>query len=608
MVKFFQRKADFFDMSIIGRFQKSLLILFIGMVLPFVHAADSHKVLHYVFPSPETGFDPAVAHDMYSGQVIRSIYETLYAYDYLARPAKLVPSTAASMPVVSNHGKTYTITLKKGIYFTDDSAFGGKKRELTASDYIYSLKRLMDPAVRSTWGWLLEGKVIGLDALAKQARKTGHLDYAKPIRGLELVDRYTFRIHLNKPDYNLTHVLAHYPTSAVAHEIVDKYTDGNGQIMAHPVGTGPYVLTEWQRGSKMILDANPAYRGFIWDFRAGSDPEDKRIVEEMKGKRMPQIGRVEIAVIPEDQSRWLAFENREVDLFNLDGPLAPRALEKGHLRPELASKGVRLSRIIEPELSQFYFNMQNEVVGGLSKEKIALRRAIAMAHNVKEEINVVWNGEAIPLEYPIPPGIIGHDAKYKSSVRYEPKIANALLDKFGYKKGADGYRRMPNGKPLVIVFSARADSTGQQQLEMWKKTFDKLGIKMQSDKRLFPDLLKAEKQCRLMMRTSPWIADYPDGSNFMQLFYGPHTGQSNNGCTRIPQYDRLYEQSVALPDGHERDLLYHKMTRLLEVYAPTRIGYARYRNMLLQPYVIGYKKHPVMHNEWIYIDIDNDKR
>ena len=344
MVKFFQRKADFFDMSFIGRFQKSLLILFIGMVLPFAHAADSHKVLHYVFPSPETGFDPAVAHDMYSSQVIRSIYETLYAYDYLARPAKLVPSTAASMPVVSNHGKTYTIPLKKGIYFTDDSAFGGKKRELTASDYIYSLKRLMDPAVRSTWGWLLEGKVIGLDALAKQARKTGHLDYAKPIRGLELVDRYTFRIHLNKPDYNLTHVLAHYPTSAVAHEIVDKYTDGNGQIMAHPVGTGPYVLTEWQRGSKMILDANPAYRGFIWDFRAGSDPEDKRIVEEMKGKRMPQIGRVEIAVIPEDQSRWLAFENREVDLFNLDGPLAPRALEKGHLRPELASKGIRLSR------------------------------------------------------------------------------------------------------------------------------------------------------------------------------------------------------------------------------------------------------------------------
>ena len=203
-------------MSITCRFRKYLLILFIGIVLPFAHAADSNKVLHYVFPSPETGFDPAVAHDMYSGQVIRSIYETLYAYDYLARPAKLVPSTAASMPAISDYGKTYTITLKKGIYFTDDPVFRGKRRELTAADYVYSIKRLMDPNVRSTWGWLLEGKVVGLDALAKQAGKTGRFDYAKPVKGLELVDRYTLKIHLTRPDYNLTHILAHYPTSAVA--------------------------------------------------------------------------------------------------------------------------------------------------------------------------------------------------------------------------------------------------------------------------------------------------------------------------------------------------------------------------------------------------------
>ncbi len=574
----------------------------------FVRAADANKVLHYVFTAAETGFDPAVAHDIYSSQIIRSIYETLYTYDYLARPAKLVPSTAATMPAISDGGKTYTITLKKGIYFTDDPVFKGRKRELTAADYIYSLKRLMDPEVRSTWAWLLEGKVVGLDASAKQAVKTGRFDYDKPIRGLEQVDRYTLRIRLNRPDYNLTHILAHYPTSAVAREVATAYRDGNGQIMAHPVGTGPYVLAKWQRGSKMILDANPGYRGFIWDFKAGNDPEDERIVREMKGKKMPRIGRVEINVIAEDQSRWLAFQNREIDLFSLEGPLAPRALEKGRLRPELVSKGVQLSRIVEPELTQYYFNMEDPVLGGLSREKVALRRAIAMAHNVKEEIDVVWNGEAIALDYPVPPGIDGYDASYKSVIRYEPEVANVLLDRFGYKKGTDGYRTLPDGKPLVVVFSARSDSTGQQQLEMWKKTFDRLSIRMKGDKRLFPDLLKAEKQCRLMMRTSNWIADYPDGSNFMQLFYGPHTGQSNNGCARIPQYDRLYEQSVVLPPGKQRDLLYHKMARILEVVAPARIGYARYRNMLLQPYVMGYKKHPVMHNEWLYIDIDDDKR
>jgi ABC-type transport system substrate-binding protein len=589
------------------RFRDLLICIAFAVHVGSAFAADPAKVLRYVFPAAETGFDPAVAHDLYSSPVLRSIYEPLFTYDYLARPARLVPLTAAAMPEVGDRGKTYIIRIRKGIYFAADPAFNGKRRELTAADYSYAIKRLMDPRIRSAWSWLVEGKIVGLDALAKLARKTGTFDYDARIAGLELLDRYTLRIRLNSPDFNLTHILAHYPSSGIAREAVEKYGDANGQVMANPVGTGPYRLASWKRGSRIVLEANPGFRGFVWNFQAGSDPEDQKIVAAMKGKVMPQIGRVEINVIPEDQSRWLAFRNGEADLFNLDGPLAPRALEKGRLRPELADKGITLSRIVEPELSQYYFNMQNPVLGGLTKEKIALRRAIAMAHNVQEEIDIVWSGQAIQLQYPIPPGIVGHDPHYLSSVRYDPALANALLDRFGYRKNREGWRTTPDGKPLTIVFSVRADSTGQQQAEMWKKTFDSIGIRMESDKRPFPELLKAEKQCQLMMRTSPWIADYPDGDNFMQLFYGPNTGQSNNGCMKIPEFDRLYEQSQKLPAGKKRDFLYHKMTRLLEVYAPTRIGYARYRNMLAQPRVIGYKKHPIMHHEWVYIDIDMNR-
>ncbi|MCL1886736.1 MAG: ABC transporter substrate-binding protein [Betaproteobacteria bacterium] len=575
-----------------------------GVICMRVDAADPNKVLRYVFPVAETGFDPAVAHDLYSSQVIRSICEPLYAYDYLARPARLVPLIAENMPDMSNGGRTYTIRIKKGIFFADDPAFNGKPRELVAADFAYAIKRLVDPHVRSAWGWLVEGKIVGLDELAKRTGGSGQLDYDRPVKGLELLGRYTLRISLKKPDYNFVYILAHYPTCAVSREVVEKYGDASSHIMANPVGTGPYKLAEWKRGSKMVLTANPDFRGFIWDFAAGDDPQDAGIVKQMRGKPMPQIGRVEISVIPEDQSRWLAFQNAEIDMFNLDGPLAPKALADGKLRPELLAKGVQLSRSVDAELSHYYFNMQDPILGGMGKEKIALRRAIAMAHNVDEEIRVVWNGEAIRLEYPIPPGVVGHDPAYKSSVKYDPALANALLDRFGYKKGSDGWRTRPDGSPLEVVFSARVESTGQLQSEMWKKTFDSLGIRMKSDKRLFPDLLKAEKQCQLMMRTSPWIADYPDGDNFMQLFYGPHIGQSNNGCMKIPEFDALYEQSAALPDGDARNVLYHKMTRILEVVAPTRIGYARYRNMLLQPYVMGYKKHPVMHNEWVYMDID----
>lgn len=580
--------------------------LLVGMAMPVGAAspADPGKVLRYVFIAAESGFDPAITRDLYSAHVIQSVFETLYTYDYLARPVKVVPLTAEAMPEISPDAKTYTIRLKKGITFTPDPAFNGKKRELTMADYVYSYKRLMDPRMASPHSWLLENKVVGLDEAVQRAKKTGRFDYDAPIEGFELLDKYTLRIHLKQPDFNLPMTLAHQPTSAVAREVVEKYRDAMGQVMGNPVGTGPYVLSEWVRGAKMVLTANPDYRGYTWDWQPGTDPEDKEIVARLKGKRMPQIGRVEIYVMVEDQSRWLAFQNDEIDLFQLEGPLAPQAIKDGKLKPELAKKGVHLSRIIDPEITYYYWNMRDPIVGGLSKEKIALRRAIAMAHNVEEGIRVILNGEAMALQYPIPPGVVGHDPNYRSSIQYDPKAANLLLDKFGYKKGADGYRTLPGGKPFAIRYSAGTGSAGQQQSETWKRTFDSIGIRMIDERRPFQEILKAEKQCQVMARTSAWIADYPDGDNFMQLFYGPNIGQNNNGCVAIPEYDKLYAQSQKLPAGPERDALYHKMARIMEVYSAQRIGYARYRNMLAQPRVIGFKKHPILPAEWMHIDIE----
>jgi len=570
-------------------------------------AADPAKVLRTIFPAAESGFDPAIMRDLYSAKVVQSMFETLFTYDYLARPAKLVPLTAEALPEVSADGRTYTIRLKKGIHFHPDPVFGGVPRELVMADYVYAFKRLFDPKLASPHVWLFEGKIEGMRAVVERAGKSGTFDYDAKVVGFELVDQYTLRIHLTQPDFNLGMILAHEPTAAVAREVVEKYRDDSGQVMSNPVGTGPYRLAEWVRGSKIVLQANPGYRGSIWDFKAGDDPEDQKIVARMKGKKMPQIGRVEIAVMVEDQSRWLAFQDDQVDLFQLEGPLAPKALAKGALRPELAAKGVQLSRIVDPEITYYYWNMKDPILGGLTKDKIALRRAISMAHNVQEDIDIVWSGEAIALAYPIPPGVVGHDPAFKTSIAYDPVAANALLDKFGYRKGADGWRTLPNGKPITITYSARADGTGQQQLELWRKTYTSIGIRMVGDRRVFSELLKAEKGCQLQSRTAPWIADYPDGDNFMQLFYGPNTGQNNNGCVQIPEYDALYVASQKLPAGPERDRLYRKMARIMEIYSAQKMGYARYRNMLAQPRVIGFKKHPILHAEWMHFDIEPRK-
>ena len=170
---------------------------------------------------------------------------------------RLVPNTADGLPVVTDGGRTYTIKVKHGIYFADDPAFKGRPRELTADDYVYSIKRIIDPKVRSYWLYLLEKNLVGLDPVLARARETGTLDYATPIEGLQALDRYTLRIRFNRPDYAFQWWLTSVQFAAVAREIVDAYKDASNRVMDNPVGTGPYVLKERIRGQRIVLEANP---------------------------------------------------------------------------------------------------------------------------------------------------------------------------------------------------------------------------------------------------------------------------------------------------------------------------------------------------------------
>lgn len=569
--------------------------------------ADPKKVLRYVFPVAETGFDPAGVHDLYSAHVNGSIFETLFTYDYLASPAKLVPRTAEALPEVSADGLTYTIRLQKGIYFAVDPVFKGKKRELTSADYVYTFKRLLDPSLRSPNSWLLDGRILGMEALLKQAQKTGKFNYDQSVAGLQTPDRYTLVIRLTSPDQNFPMLLAHQPAGAVAREVIEKYRDKAGFVMGHPIGTGPYMLSRWTPGSRIILKANPDFRSFVWNFKA-STPEDQKIVKAMQGKKMPQIGEIDIQVMEEGQSRWLSFIKDEVDLFALDGELTVQALQDGKLKPELVKKGVQLSRITDPSIDYHYWNMQNPIVGGLSKDKIALRRAMAMAFSADNYINILQKGDSQKLQALIPSGVVGYDPNYRSSIPYSVKAANLLLDRYHYKVAADGWRTQPNGKPLVIEMTLSGNNLrSQQQAEFWKKTLDSIKIKMTTKSMPFAEALKLEKQCKTMFKASAWIADYPDADNFMQLFYGKNIKITNNGCVKIPEYDRLYEQAQKMTPSPERDAIYAKMSRLLEVYMPVQVIGARYRNILAQPRVIGFKKHPILPAEWMYIDIDLKK-
>jgi oligopeptide transport system substrate-binding protein len=327
----------------------------------------------------------------------------------------------------------------------------------------------------------------------------------------------------------------------------------------------------------------------------------------MQGKKMPQIGTIDVRVIDEAQSRFLSFKKKELDMVDIDGDLVVQALQDGKLKPELLNQGVNLSRILEPSISYHYWNMRNPEVGGFSKEKIALRRAMAMAFSIENMISILFKGDGEKLHMPAPPGVVGYNPSYKTSTVHSVAGANLLLDRYGYKVGKDGWRTKPDGKPLVIDLIVSNNSRGQQQGEFWKKTLDSIKIQMSSKAMPFAEAIKLEKQCGTVMKSSGWIADYPDADNFFQLFYGKNINVTNNACFKHPEYDRLYEQSQSMPVGPERDAVYNKMTRILEVYMPVMMQYSTYRNVLTQPKVIGHKSHPILSTEWMYIDIDQKK-
>ena len=584
-----------------------LLLMLSSLIAQAAWGDSGTKILRVTFQVAETGFDPVRTHDYYSGTILEAIFDTLLTYDYLARPAKLVPN-AAAMPEISDGGKTYTFRIRRGIYFTDDAAFKGAKRELTAQDFAYSIRRFYDPKNRSPYAFLFTGKVLGLDELAARAKSGAPFDYDTPVAGLQTPDRYTLVIRLKEPDRNFGYVLAFPVTGAVAREVIEAYGE---EAAAHPIGSGPFVLKRYVRSSKIVLAANRGYRGMVWDFEPGDNPRHREIAKRMRGKRLPALDGVEVSIMEETQSRWLAFQRGETDIEYQLWEVAPTFMtDDGKLKPEFVRRGIQLDRTIDPEITYLYFNMQDKIgdapnpVGGFAKERVALRRAIAMSYNIDDQIRIIRKGQAVRAHYPIPPGVAGHDANYRSSIPYDPRAANALLERYGYKKAADGYRRQPDGSPLVIRYASSQTERDRQFDELFKRGMDAIGIHLEIQKDRFPELLKLEKRCRLMLRHAAWIADWPDGDNFMQLLYGPNIYESNNACYRSAEFDRRYQKSLALADGPERDRLYHEMTRLMETDTVWLLADSRVRNSLQQPYVLGFTKHPVLHAEWLYLDLD----
>jgi len=572
-------------------------------VLP-ARAADMNKTLRVAVQAAETGFDPQAISDLYSAFVCRVIFDPLYQYDYLARPFKIIPNTAVALPQISDDGKTWIIKVKPGIYFSDDPVFKGKKRELTAYDYIYSWKRMIDPKVRAPNIDTVNDRFVGDAEYIKLANSGVNL-YDFELEGMKALDRYTIQLKLKAPDYDLLDDLASNTMAAVAREVIEAYGDASHRAMANPVGTGPYVLKGWVRSQKVTLEASPTFREQF--FPESDDPADAEIMKVMKGKRIPMIGRIEMIIIEEANPRLLAFIKGELDISN---PVPPDLIYnvvdgKGKLKPDLAKRGVRYIREFMPSITFEYFNMDDPVVGGYSREQIALRRAIGMAYNVEDEVVVIRQGQAVPATQILPPPVIGYNPNFVDRSKFNPAMANALLDRMGYlDRDGDGWRDLPDGRPFTITIASAPDNFERQRAELWKKSMNSIRIRTEFVFQKFPDLLKQARAGQLQMWGLANTAGSPEGFGFMGLLYGPNAGLSNLPRFNLPQFNALYDKGKHLKDGPERDKVINQLSELISIYAPMKLTAYRYDNVLLQPWMIGFKYTPFNWNPWRYWDLD----
>lgn len=584
--------------------------LFAMVVAGPLTAANSPPKVLYVTQQSIGGsaLDPARINSIGVANILENIMEPMLQYDYLARPLKLMPNTLVAMPEVSDGGRVYLCRLKHGVLFAPDAAFNGKPRELTATDYAYSIRRLFDPKYRSSQFFLVDGKIAGADALRKSALNGARFDDDKPIAGLTVLDRHTLRITLNAPDLNFLHVLAQQNLAAVAREVVDFYGDDVG---THPVGTGPFQLVATREGSKLELIANPNFREEIFSADASDDPVSQKIATDLKGRKLPLVDRVELTYTVEDQPMWLAFLGRDLDyLMNLPVAFMNAAVPNGELAPNLQKQNISLLRYVYPAVWFGSFNMKDPVVGGYTPERIALRRAISMGFDRDKAINIIFNGGALPANGVVPLGVAGHDARSLTNVfDYDLARAKALLDTYGYvDRDGDGWREAPDGSRFEIKFSSVSQPRFRPWDELWAKTFQQLGLRMNIEKMHQGELTKLTLLARHQLAIDAWNMDYPDGEDFFVLLYGPAAGTANQTHFSLPAYDQLYVQAQKLVDSPERDFLYRQMDKLAFAYMPMVMHFYPVRAALAHPWVKGYKPHPVHLEPWKYIDIDVEER
>jgi oligopeptide transport system substrate-binding protein len=533
--------------------------------------------------------------------VCSQIFENLYQYHYLIRPYKLVPLVADGMPEFSEDNLTCTVHIKKGVYFQDDKCFpNGKGRQLRAGDFVYTIKRTADIKTLSPNWSVIENKIVGLDEFreyTKTCKSAADVNYSREIEGLRTPDDYTVVIKLKKSWPQLVdNLMTDVRTAPMAKEAVDYY---GVDIIAHPVGTGPFMLSVWDRASYIELVRNPNFRGEPYPSQGEPGDKEAGLLDDA-GKMMPFADKVVWTIIEESQPAWLLFLQGKIDARAIPKDNWNEAMTADNrLTPKMKQLDIRLYNFKDPSTFYLGFNMLDPVLG---KNK-PLRQAIDYSIDRETFVKLFFNN-AFDIAYGlIPPVMASYNPEIKNMgfSRYDPDKSKELL------KEAE---KIQGGKIPTLKISMQGTDTFYRQFGSFlKQQIEAVGLDVEMEYMDWPTFQAKLNKRDAQMFAGGGGAGIPDAQDFLTSFYtkywspGPnHFNYSN------PEFDRLYEESEVMMNGLERTELYRKMELIVLEDCPAAFLDHRVGNVLVHGWYQNYKPHIFGYGLSKYQKVDLKKR
>lgn len=648
---------------------------------PYPASEAGGNVLYSAFTDRPKHLDPAQSYTEDEITFTAQIYEPPLQYHYLKRPYTLIPSTvervpaprfydargrelAANAPVESIAESVYELKLKPGIRFQPHPAFAvddkgqplylGEKtaegrqkladfpktasRELTADDYIYQIKRLAHPHLHSPIFGMMADKIVGLKELGATLQKAAQgqpagtwidLD-AYPLKGVEKVDKLTWRIHLKGKYPQFLYWLA-MPFFAPVPREADRFFAQPGMAEKNltldwwPIGTGPYVLSENDPNRRMVLTRNPNFHGAAYPCEGEAGDREAGLLADC-GKPLPFIDKAVFTREKEAIPYWNKFLQGYYDASGISSDSFDQAVRVNvggdvALTDEMREKGIRLLTSVKTSTFYMGFNMLDPVVGGLGERATKLRQAISIAIDQEEFISIFSNGRGVPAQSPIPPGIFGYEEGEKGidhvvydwkdgrPVRKPVEAARKLMAEAGYPNGRDA----KTGEPLVVNLDTTSGGMGEKsRLDWLTRQFAKIDVQLvvrSTDFNRFQDKIR---KGAVQLYYLGWNADYPDPENFFFLLDGQegkvaHGGENASNYAN-PEFDRLFVQMKNMDNTPQRLDIVRRMNHIVQHDAPWVFGLHPKSYTLGHSWLKNRKPNDIGNNILKYQRIDTAER